>query len=177
MESNWKWVTASGLPRRLVAVWIVFTAVAAGFLVEQALFYGGRGLLLALELRAPDGDPTTIIVVYMFGVFFPILLIVLLLSVTEVRIGVGPAGLRLISRLRTMDVRWDALGPGGTTPTGEWGTIRRGQSELRGPFYFWVTREQARAILSHPEAPATLFPPEYWRWIGLPPPDYRRAPN
>lgn len=164
-----------GIPPRSLGMVLVFVALAAAFVVEQAVFYGWGGVLRALEFLPPNGDPTATMIVWAFGVVFPVFITALTLGVVETHIGVGEGGVRLVSRFRRREVPWDALRPSSHPPSGGWGLFVRGYTEVRGPLVFWATREQARAILSHRNAPATLFPPEYWKWVGLPAPSFRRV--
>ena len=79
-------------------------------------------------------------------------------------------GVLVVSRRTTRLVPWGDLRPPFVPLKGEWGCFAYGQSAWTGRHVFWVTKEQARAVLMHPRAPAQLFPPEFWSWLGIPAP-------
>jgi hypothetical protein len=161
------WVAAKGVPPRQLAT-LIFVPICFALAFEVGGFSLGA-LLQSLGFSPPGGLLIDSGLVYALGAVLPIIVILGILNQTEIRIGIGDRGIRLVSRLRTRDVPWDALRPSTTTPSGMWGLLTIRIPHHSEPHAFWVTREQARAILAHPNAPRSLFPPEYWIWLGLPP--------
>lgn len=162
------WVAADGIPPRMLMN-LIFIPISLALAIVYVGFSLGE-TVGALEFRPEDGNLLGTAVVYFIGVLLPIVTVLGLLSQTEIRIGIGPSGLQLVSRVRRREVSWAQLRASTTTPSGKWGLVAlRGTKRSNGGA-FWVTRDQARAILSHPDAPSDLFPPEYWDWIGIPTP-------
>jgi hypothetical protein len=170
------WVASRGFPARLLVgfVYISGLSIAFAFLVSGPAL-SGQDLLRALELSPVGGTPlgNSLAVsgfAIMFAIVLPLFGAVATLSALTIRIGVSSGGLRVVSVLGVRNVAWEVLRPPPRAPRGNWGRIGVSSSSLARAREFWTTREQARAILAHPNAPRGLFPLEYWAWLGVPPP-------
>lgn len=169
-----RWVPADGLPPRALGPLLMMISIGLALVLEVGLLGGTSAIVRALEFKPRQMNGVLIVndilIVWLFGVIAPMVAVLSTLNRTQTRIGVGKAGLRLISLLQSKEVPWDRLRPSETPPSRQWVLFRFGYSEWRGPISFWASKEQARAILSHPDAPRGLFPPEYWNFIGEPRP-------
>jgi len=168
--SETRWVASHGVPPRILGFGLMLLILAFALVGVVGASVGGPALVRALELQ-PSGSigVAAVAVVWAFGVGVPVILVVGIISAPEVRIGLGPEGLELRSRIRRRRLTWDELWPSYTPPGGRWVLVRYRKSERKGLRYFWATREQALAIALHPKAPFNLFPPATRDWLGVPP--------
>jgi hypothetical protein len=164
------WVEAHGIPPRFYGMIGVGVALPVFVLFEMAHILGPGGFVHAVEF-SPTGNywPFTILV-YVGTASLALPTLLTILWIAPLRIGTSPEGVCVVTRLRLLNVPWESLRPHIAPPKGEWGVLVAGYSELRGPRIVWLTKEQARAVLTDPRAPANLFPQEYWRWVEAPPP-------
>lgn len=172
----YRWVESPGLPTRLsitALILVVYLVLIAAFLWWAV---GLAALLRAIAFSPVGGAWSETVVFYFMFVAAPVAVLLMSLYMGTVRIGLGDPGLRIVTRLRTRDVPWESIRPGWDSPKGEWTFWRFHETRRTGPSIFWLTRDQARAVLSDPKAPSALFPPEVWTWAGLtPPPSYHVA--
>jgi len=163
-----RWVPSPGMPSRNYAIIALFLGYVAflDFLVGTSR--GWSTLQSALEFSSSRGDWGLTVVFWEFNAGLLVVIVAVSLWTTTVRIGLGRGGIRVVTRLRTRVVPWQALRPAASSPKGRWGLLRAADTPgQRSPRAFFVTRDQARLILTHPNAPSSLFPPEYWSWIGV----------
>jgi len=171
MEGETRWLPSPGLPARnygllgLVLGYVAFLDFLMGTTRGWSTVWG------ALEFWSPRGAWGPVVVFWLFDAGLPLVIAVASLWTVTVRIGLGAEGIRVVTRFRTRVVPWEALRPGAAIPRGKWGLLRSADTPgRRSPRTIFVTRDQARLILTHPNAPSALFPPEYWSWIDVPPP-------
>jgi hypothetical protein len=166
-----RWVPSRGVPTRILLFGVLLLILAFGLVGVVAASVGSEGVVHALGF-APSGSIGTgaIAVVWLFGVAAPVLLALLILSTPEVRVGIGPEGVELVSRIRRRRLRWDQLWPTYARPTGNWILVGYRTGERARLRYFWATKPQALALASYPKAPFNLFPPETRDWLGVVPP-------
>lgn len=165
--SAWRWVrTEGGVPPPTIFSFAFSVVFGIAFLVEVALSGGPASILNSLFLNPPGGQVSQSMIVWAFVVVLPIVLVVTALWVRPTWIGVGPAGVRVVGRLRDITVPWREVRPTPALPSRGWATFGRVPEWGRGGF-FWATFEQAKVILAYPSAPIALFPPEFWRALGL----------
>jgi hypothetical protein len=169
---NWTWVPTRGVPPAVVLS-IAMTLGLPVLLLGELVFFGGIGVIVkGLEFRTEDGLVDNIMFVWMFGVGFPILAVFSYLRNASVRVGVGESGIRVEWRIRSLEVPWPDLRPGVKLPARGWATLAKADPKVSEMWtgWFWVTVRQAKVILDHPSAPRALFPPEFWRKLGVTPP-------
>ena len=161
------WVRSPGLPPRYF--WVI------GMVVGYEIFFdlllgiapGWHDLERVAKFSPPGGAWALTVIFWEFNAGLPLAVLVASLWTATVRIGLGLEGIRLVTRFRTRDVPWPAIRPGTHSPRGNWVFLRQAASaQQKSSRMFWVTRDQARLILTHPNAPSSLFPPEYWSWVG-----------
>jgi hypothetical protein len=153
--------------------WFVFAAAAAGFVAASLVFLDPPWLARDILLFVPvGGDTTPSFEVYSIGVGVPVLFVLNALRLAVRRVGLADAGICVETRLSAKDIPWDRLQGDADPrwPKREWCQIGYARGKWNGPWSFWATRDQARAILTHPKAPAKAFPARYWTWLGLPVP-------
>lgn len=165
-----EWTPARGLPPRILGFALMLCVVAEVLVGVVGASVGISGLARAIEF-APSGaiGAGAIAVVWLFGIAVPVIVIASALSVPEVRIGLSSSGVRLVSRLRTKELRWDQLWPSDASPPLRWMLVSYHVDERAGRRFFWATAAQARALAVHPKAPFNLFPPELRDWLARPP--------
>jgi len=165
-----EWIPARGLPPRVLGFTLLLCAVAESLVVVVGVSVGPSGLQHALEL-APSAaiGPDTIAIVWVFGIVLPIIVVVGALGVPEVRIGLSTGGVKLVSRFRTREVRWEELWPSYAMPPLHWVLVAYRTEGRPCRRFFWASAAQARALSTHPGAPFNLFPPELREWLARAP--------
>jgi len=165
-----RWLLGKGIPRQFY--WLLGCIVVfVGFL--DAIVGFGRGwvvLARALELDPANGGGILSAAVYIISIGGPLAVVFGALVTVPTRLGVGPKGLRVVTRFGTRDVPWSRLRAGRGTPTTEWAVVQEiptSPGKLGRAIY--VTKEQALTILATPGAPASLFSPECRAWLGSSP--------
>ncbi len=166
-----QWVRSSGIPPRVLVFGGLLIVVAFAVVGVVAGSVGGAGMVRALEF-APSGSigAAAIGVVWGFGIAVPILLLLVIVSAGEVRIGLTSEGIELVSRLRRRRLRWDQLWPTDPRPSSGWLLVSYRLEGRPGLRYFWATEAQAHALAMHPKAPFNLFPPPWRDRLGIAPP-------
>ncbi len=181
--ADWEWVEARGFPP---IFWV--RILLAGFFgsvlpVGMVLIGGPIWSWRLLSFSAPY-EPIFLSGAVWFDVLgVPTILVVSAFYSTPRRIGFGPGVVRVDSWLRSRTIAWNDLRPSSLHFYKEWGYLAgwragslfmpagtQGQS-------FPLNREQAAAIVAHPSAPVGLFPPEFWKWLGFPPPPGTALPS
>jgi hypothetical protein len=167
-STEFRWIPSRGIPSRLYPVIGVAVVLLAIVLGESVWLFGPDAVLQAL-LLSPKGNGWLLpfLLYYVFASMTLTSVLLVFRNATS-RIGIGASGVRVVCRLRTRDFPWESLRPGIAPPSGKWAAFNAGFSTWTGLRYFWVSIDQARAILTDPKAPRALFPPEYWSWIGVP---------
>ncbi len=168
------WIPSRGRPLRLtlvIGVVVVFTGL---FLLELAWVHGTSNFVRALEFQPITVDVPLTVFIYVV-LAFPIIMLPILVAFDTRGIGLGPAGIQVVTHLTNYKVPWASLRPSIETPKGPWGFIGYVTKSWAGSGSFWLSKEQAAAILSDPRAPRELFPPEYWSWVNLTPPPRERT--
>jgi len=127
-----------------------------GFLLLFLFVFGFYHSLLEIGLTA-------------FGVLLgPVagVLVIGLRHVAELQLSAD--GVRLRTWVRTTEVPWTSLRPVGTYPKGS--PFQIGSRTERGmtSLGYVLSKDQGVALLTHPLAPSSLFPPEAWAIVGLP---------
>lgn len=173
------WLPTAGRPPlfwTLVGLGVMYAA----FLPVAFIIIGGAPYLIRVLFST--ANPGLAAALVGTEIATPLAFVVVALSQVPNRIGIGPTGVHVHSRLRERIVFWADLRPSQRPPVQRWGWLsarRFGGPGGRAPPVrdFPVSREQAAAILGHPNAPRNLFPPESWEWIGHPDPNARPAPS
>jgi hypothetical protein len=166
-SDGFRWVESSGLPSRII-VTLLFLIVYAIVIVGLLTWAVGLSVLAqAIELSPAGGAWSETVVFYVMFLGAPLAVLAVTLWIGTVRVGIGDDGIRVVTRLRTSNVAWSSIRPGMGLPKGDWCALRYGMTQRTGPSIVWITKDQARAILTHPKSPSGLFPPEYWSWLGL----------
>jgi hypothetical protein len=163
-----------GAPHRLL-LWMLFGGVYLPWLLEIALLEGPTGLRRLLDAYALQTAGPAYWIALGIWTFLAILPALVPASryqgpVRGLVLGEGRAV--FVGRYPTVDLPVAALRPVWLLP--RWGRALL-EARLAEPprcVELWVTRKQARAIMTEPGASAALFPSRYWTWIGSPYPPY-----
>jgi hypothetical protein len=163
-----RWVPSRGHLPRLVILSVFLVGFFGFVLLNLARIHGWANLLLALEfVYSPGGTPP--IAVYTL-LLLPAVTFLTIRRFDTRKIGLGHAGVILVAPYGARTLAWSDLRPNEYVPSGSWGFMRSLTPDGKGSRSFWLTKEQAAAILSDSRAPRDLFPPEYWTWADLPQP-------
>jgi len=163
-----RWIPGRGVPHFFYGL---FGSIVAFVGLLDAVIGYGRGwveLIRAFELNPTGGGWLLTGLVYLLSVGGPLAVVVGALVTVPTTLGIGPTGIRVVTRIDTRDIPWSRLQAGKGRPTSEWAVLQpTPESPGKLGRAIWVTKEQALTILQTPEAPAALFPPKYRAWLGL----------
>ncbi len=168
-------IPSEGVPGRFYLIFVAAAGLVALFFVQLARIWGWQVALDAIRFSPANGDWSSTGFFYVGSGLWLLTAALPLLFVSPKYIRLSPEGVTVVTRLTTRLFYWASLRPSPGLPRGRWGTIHALRDKGGGFGVLWVTREQARAILSDERAPAHLFPPEYWTWIGATLPRWARA--
>jgi len=168
-EQRWTWIPP-GSRNPAITKWIELGILFGGMFPVTFLLLGGWSQFLSYASFSVPGDYPTSFVIDVMPAFVTVVFTLKILSQYPRRIGLGDDGVRVDTRLRPRVVPWSSLRPSENPPDGDWATLID-QSRIKSANkWFPVTRGQALAILTDRRAPTALFPPEFWQWLGRPPP-------
>lgn len=173
VTTEYQWIPSRGRPVQFSGLLGLTAAFVVYFFVLTYVFLGDGGLVDSLRFIAPGGNGDGIFLIYILSPAVILIGATGALLIPNLRIGIGPDGVRVLTRLGARVVPWNSLRPGEARSKSQWCTLRQATSGWRRYRIFWVTKDQAKSILTSPNAPAHLFPPEYWAGIGVTPPGPR----
>ena len=171
-EPGVSWIP--GAPRRLLPG-LLFGGTYLALLLEIALLQGPTGLrwlLYAYTLQTAGPAYWIALYVWTFLAILPALVRVGRYQGPVPGLVLGEGRAVFVGRFLTVDLPVASLRPVWLLP--RWGRALL-EARLADPqrcVELWVTRKQARAIMTEPGASAALFPSRYWTWIGSPYPPY-----
>src|SRR5208282_5998251 len=179
-DGAFEWIETNGIPPRIWFAVAGFRGLSM-FLVFFCLGILGSSNVVhsilfepTMEVSGVESPPEVVATVWIFVIGFPAIMWGLIVGLVERSVGIGPSGVRVKKWVGTRTLPWESLRPQSLHPRGGWvfmlGTnaARPGSvGALMGPIPFYVSKDQARAILTHLSLPLERFPAPYWSWLGI----------